>query len=746
MKRSLPALLLILACLAHPVWAQDDSNRPIHVACVGDGITYGTGLPERERWCYPALLQDMLGDGYDVRNFGVEGATLLSAGDRPYVETQAYQDALAFEPDVVVIMLGTNDTKADNWEHNQTGAFSEDYADLIDTFVELESQPRIVVCLPVPAWTQGEGIHGGRVRDGVLPAVRWLDGNMGFHIDLIDLHTPLLDKRAWFPDGVHPNSFGAEAIAKQVYTTVLNGRAPSIPVDDFLAAAGTERGQPFGQFSFHGYDSLRLPFDGVNAMVVRPHVAAQGRPWVWRARFWGHEPQADLAMLERGWHIVYCDAADLYGNPEAVARWDGFYQAMRDAGLGEDLVLEGMSRGGLIVYNWAKANPSLVSAIYGDAPVCDIRSWPGGMGVGQGSTEPGYSVSAGGWTPSDWQRARAAYGLETDDDVANFAGNPIDGLGPLAEHGIPLLHIVGDSDEVVPVSENSDILEARYRALGGDITVIRKPGVGHHPHSLPDPTPIVDFFLEATGRKINFATVARPSVEFRAGAGWGEGNTWWSQHEAINEIGERVRALDDDHQLNVVFLGDSITQSFSSARERLFIGARTSGRLSLFERRFGRFHAANFGIAGDRTEHLLYRIAHGNFDPIDPKVVVLMIGVNNINAAGNTGEETAEGTRAVVAALRAKVPGAHVIVLGCFPTGPQADSPNRLEVDALHEHIADIGDDDEQVTYMDLRPLFLNDDGTLNGNMRGDAIHLTGAGYVAWADAIGPVIRELVED
>ncbi len=143
-----------------------------------------------------------------------------------------------------------------------------------------------------------------------------------------------------------------------------------------------------------------------------------------------------------------------------------------------------MSRGGLIIYNWAAAHPDQVACLYGDAPVCDIRSWPGGKGNGKGA-------------PGEWARCLREYGL-TDDQAAAFRGNPIDRLKPLADAKIPILHVVGAADVVVPVAENSAIIEQRYRALGGSIRVISKPGVGHHPHSLQDPTPIVDFIVRHT--------------------------------------------------------------------------------------------------------------------------------------------------------------------------------------------------------------------------------------------------------
>jgi len=224
------------------------------------------------------------------------------------------------------------------------------------------------------------------------------------------------------------------------------------------------------------------------AIVVVPKSAAEGRLWIWRARFFGHEPQADIALLEKGFHLVYCDVANLFGSPQAVEIWNTFYGEMTETyGLAPKVALEGMSRGGLIIYNWASQNSDKVACIYADAPVCDIRSWPGGKGAGPGSEKA-------------WQTCLEVYGI-TEEEAADFAGNPIDNLAPLAQAGIPLLHIVGDADEVVPLGENTAVLEKRYKALGGNITVIHKPGVGHHPHSLKNPAVIVEFVLQNCGMK-----------------------------------------------------------------------------------------------------------------------------------------------------------------------------------------------------------------------------------------------------
>ena len=236
---------------------------------------------------------------------------------------------------------------------------------------------------------------------------------------------------------------------------------------------------------FHGYTLHDFEFNGRASKVVCPEKSASGNPWIWRARFWGHEPQTDVALLENGFHIVYTEVGGLFGSPEAVAQWDAFYQFLsKQHGFGDKPALEGMSRGGLIIYNWAIANPEKVACIYADAPVLDISSWPGGKGEGKGSR-------------GDWRAALKAYGI-SEREYSEFNGNPIDNLKVLAKAKIPLLHVIGAADDVVPPGENSDILQKRYKKLGGEITVISKPGVGHHPHSLKDPKAIVDFILTNT--------------------------------------------------------------------------------------------------------------------------------------------------------------------------------------------------------------------------------------------------------
>ncbi len=255
-----------------------------------------------------------------------------------------------------------------------------------------------------------------------------------------------------------------------------------------LALSATSWGAetfPGKSSDWNGYQRFDFVFKQRKCIVVQPQKAANGKPWIWRARFFGHQPQADLELLKHGFHLAYCDVANLFGNAAAVGHWNDFYDYLTSKHqFSQKVALEGMSRGGLIIYNWAYHNAEKVSCIYGDAPVCDIKSWPGGKGVGKGHL-------------GTWNNCLKAYGL-TEAEALQFKGNPIDHLKPLAEKKVPLLHIVGAADTVVPVAENTTIVEQRFKRLGGKIQVISKPGIGHHPHSLKDPTRIVEFVLKHT--------------------------------------------------------------------------------------------------------------------------------------------------------------------------------------------------------------------------------------------------------
>ena len=189
--------------------------EPIKVACVGDSITQGVGAKPGQS--YPSQLQALLGDGYKVGNFGVSGRTLLKQGDFPYWKENKYKAALAMEPAIVIIMLGTNDTKPQNWQHE--AEFAADYRELVKSFQSLKSRPKVFVCRPVPVPGKGNyGINEENVQKEI-PRVDALAKELGCGV--IDMHAALAKFPEMLPDRVHPNTAGAGEMAKAAAKAIL---------------------------------------------------------------------------------------------------------------------------------------------------------------------------------------------------------------------------------------------------------------------------------------------------------------------------------------------------------------------------------------------------------------------------------------------------------------------------------------------------------------------------------------------
>lgn len=219
----LAGLLSISALMAGPMDPVDPAKykAPVKVACIGDSITQGSGAgPGRS---YPTQLQELLGDKWKVGNFGVSGRTLLKKGDFPYWNEKKYQEALQFLPDVVIIMLGTNDTKPQNFKHEKE--FSDDYAELVNSFQGLASEPRIYVCRPCPVPDPGNfGINDKNLQV-YIKKVDELAEEM--NLGVIDMHKALADKPQMLPDKVHPNAEGAGEMAKAAFTALTGKKAPA---------------------------------------------------------------------------------------------------------------------------------------------------------------------------------------------------------------------------------------------------------------------------------------------------------------------------------------------------------------------------------------------------------------------------------------------------------------------------------------------------------------------------------------
>lgn len=234
---------------------------------------------------------------------------------------------------------------------------------------------------------------------------------------------------------------------------------------------------------WRGFERLDFEFDGHPCILVKPDQAAPGNPWVWRAEFFDAFAQVDEEMARRGYHIAYVRLSDRYGCPSAIEDMEKFRARLtKDFGLCEKATLFGFSRGGLYSVNYALTYPEYVEKLYLDAPVLNIRSWPGGKGKGIGSEHC-------------WEECMACYGL-TEETAVSFSGNPLDRTEELAKTGIPVMMVAGGADDVVPYDENGGLFVPRFRAAGGRIEEIVKPDCGHHPHSLEDPYPVADFLTK----------------------------------------------------------------------------------------------------------------------------------------------------------------------------------------------------------------------------------------------------------
>jgi pimeloyl-ACP methyl ester carboxylesterase/lysophospholipase L1-like esterase len=546
MKRLLIPLLFTLTGSA--LLASDT-----RIAFLGDSITYDG------RW--PALVESALratpqfADA-DIVNFGLPSETVSGLSEeghaggqfpRPSLHERLERVLAAYEPTLVLACYGMNDGIYLPLDQIRFKAFQDGILKLKSA---VEKRGARIIFITPPLYQPAKASDDSNRYDAVLDGYAdWLVSKRASGWQVLDIRPTLKQAVAqaqtanpafvYAGDGVHPDDEGhrfiANAVCKELWPllnlsgsahfaeepalTILKQRQnllkdawlsktrhlrPGIPdglpleqahekavplLADYRAAiapAGDGASAKVPEWS--GYERLDFTVDGRAALVVRPKAAALGAPWIWRTEFFGHEPQADIALLGRGFHVAYVDVQNMYGAPVAMKHMEQFYDHVTQAyGLSQKPVLEGFSRGGLFAFNWAALHPDRVAGLYVDAPVCDFKSWPGGKGVGPGS-------------PGDWQELLKVYGF-TEEQALSYGKNPVDNLAPLAKANIPILAVIGDADEVVPVGENINLVEARYQALGGKIRVIRKPGGKHHPHSLTDPAPIVDFAVLAVTAK-----------------------------------------------------------------------------------------------------------------------------------------------------------------------------------------------------------------------------------------------------
>lgn len=238
--------------------------------------------------------------------------------------------------------------------------------------------------------------------------------------------------------------------------------------------------------SFEGYKVHTFTVNGRDSIIVCPKEAKEGNLWIWKTEFFEAFNYAERQLLDEGFFLAYHCVSDKYGCPESVEMMKEFYdKAVNEYGLNPKPTLFGFSRGDLYACNFTLSYPDCVGMLYLDAPVLDIRSWPGGKGIGCGES-------------TCWEECKACYGLD-EESAKKFDKNPLDRAEELAKTGIPMLITCGAVDKVVPYIENGKPFYSRVKNAGGKIARIVKPYCDHHPHSLYAPTPICEYVKACYG-------------------------------------------------------------------------------------------------------------------------------------------------------------------------------------------------------------------------------------------------------
>lgn len=531
-------------------------SRNERILMLGDSITYAGQYVEY----FEAFLrlQNPHWHG-EVLNLGLPSETVSGLSEeghaggqfpRPDLHERLERVLTQTKPDLVIACYGMNDGIYLPLDETRFAAFQSGIEWLRERVIAAGAR---IIHLTPPTFDPKNGkadMPPGENYNAVLDRYSdWLLGQRERGWDVVELHGPmdrfLAKQRATNPDyrlagdGVHPNDIGhwlmaaplmvrfgapAEVADWESVQPLLAGlpqgegflglvqQRQRLWKDAWLTATGHKRpgmrkGAPLVEAqlqadgletrirrlywplfaksgTWNGFDRFDFPVASHTLSIIAPKEPLPGRLWAWKGEFLDAFPATEIELLKHGVHIVYLSAPDLLGCREAVRLWNAAYAELTGVyAFAPEPALIALSRAGLYCYNWAAANPDHVACIYADAAVCDFKSWPGGRGSGKGSAR-------------DWQLVLKHYGFASDAEALAYRGNPVDNLGLLAKAGVPLLHVYGEADDVVPWQENTGVVAERYRALGGVITLIGKPGVGHHPHGLPDPTPVVEFILK----------------------------------------------------------------------------------------------------------------------------------------------------------------------------------------------------------------------------------------------------------
>ncbi|MBR6388511.1 MAG: hypothetical protein IKS15_00080 [Opitutales bacterium] len=407
-------LTIVFAVLCAAAFAQEK----IKIACIGDSITEGFGLRNSCTDSYPTILGYMLGDKYEVRNFGITGKCVQKNSNDPYWKSGRIPRIKEFDPDIIIVKLGTNDSKGVNWVSPEV--FQADYEAYLDEIANPNKKQTFY--LASAAWVKKDAIGITRkvVTEGVNPSVEAIAKRRGLKI--IDFHSLLQDHPDWYCDDIHPNEEGAYKMAEFAYKFLTgNKQTPQIP---HIRRQKTD---------FEGFARYQLKFRWSDTSIFMPNKPSKGGEWIWVSTLYKNTPEERemiLAALKKGWHVVYTNIEGWWGNPNSV-RWSGevFKYFPKLLNLSEKVHMAGFGTGAFHAVNFSAKNPDKVEKLYLNKPVLDILAW----------AKDGHMQTF----LREWK-------LE-EPDLENFSDSPLSNLKLVCENGTPLIVLPLDEEQAAQI-------------------------------------------------------------------------------------------------------------------------------------------------------------------------------------------------------------------------------------------------------------------------------------------------------
>ncbi|MBR4597364.1 MAG: hypothetical protein IKO42_03075 [Opitutales bacterium] len=409
MRKILLAFALACAC----VFAS--AQEKIKIACIGDSITEGFGLHNSCTDAYPVILGYMLGDKYEVKNFGITGKCVQKDSNDPYWKSGRIPRIKEFDPDIIIVKLGTNDSKPVNWKTPEI--FQADYEAYLDEIANPNKKQTFY--LASAAWVRKDAIGITRkvVTEGVNPSVEAIAKRRGLKI--IDFHSLLEDHPDWYCDDIHPNEEGAYKMAEFVYKFLTgNKKTPQIPY--FRAKKGDFEG--FVQYSFQ--------FRWRDTWIFLPNKPSKGGEWIWIATKPSNSPEERellLGALKKGWHVVYTDIDSWWGNPNSM-RWgeEVFKYFPNLLKTSEKAHIAAFGTGAFHSVNFAAKHPEKVEKLFLSSPTLDIVSW----------AKDGHMKTF----LQEWKLAEA--------DVDSFPDSPLENIKYLIQNNTPTLILPSGEEQL----------------------------------------------------------------------------------------------------------------------------------------------------------------------------------------------------------------------------------------------------------------------------------------------------------